>query len=264
MAATPTTRATARRAATRSCWPVHRAAVIALHYTGTGVSTILAEGGAGTLDGSIVAGQCPRIDGTCSNNAIETVDQNETNAGTVHLSSTGCGNTGHLGHRSRAHLHQPSRRHRRHRRRRRQRWPHDHRHLHQQGHVNVNVSASYSGGTWTNSGNASRRDQHHAHGAGFGRRRRSTTRLGAPRPDRQRPAQLDGGNIFNQGAGTTSGTEPVLLVGPASGTRVALLCITPAPGHRQSRPKVPGHWTAPCRRARSSTSLAPAATTPTR
>ncbi len=30
--------------------------------------------------------------------------------------------------------------------------------------------------------------------------------------------QLDGGNTFNQGAGQTTGTEPVLLVGPASGT----------------------------------------------
>ena len=62
---------------------------IALHYTGTGASTILAEGGTGTLDGSIVAGQVLSIDGTCSNNAVETVDQNETNAGTVHRARPG-------------------------------------------------------------------------------------------------------------------------------------------------------------------------------
>ena len=40
------------------------------------------------------------VDGTCSNNAVETVDQNETNAGTVHLSSTGCGNAATLAIRS--------------------------------------------------------------------------------------------------------------------------------------------------------------------
>ena len=61
---------------------------IALHYTGNGASSVTAEGGAGTVDGSIVSGQTLSVDGTCSNNAVETVDASETNGGTVHLSSS--------------------------------------------------------------------------------------------------------------------------------------------------------------------------------
>ena len=67
---------------------------IALHYTGNGASSVTAEGGAGTVDGSIVSGQTLSVDGTCSNNAVETVDASETNGGTVHLSSVGCSQLG--------------------------------------------------------------------------------------------------------------------------------------------------------------------------
>ncbi len=65
---------------------------IALHYTGHGASSIVAQGGDGTVDGAIATGQTLTVNGTCSNNAVETVDASETNAGTVHLSSSGCGN----------------------------------------------------------------------------------------------------------------------------------------------------------------------------
>ena len=127
-------------------------AVIALHYTGTGVSTILAEGGAGTLDGSIVAGQVLSIDGTCSNNAIETVDQNETNAGSVHLTRPDAATRPRLAIGAGAHLHQPIRRHRR--------TPTPARHggrtitgnFTNEGNVNVNASGSYNTGTWDNAG----------------------------------------------------------------------------------------------------------------
>ena len=68
---------------------------IALHYTGNGASSVRRRR-RGHVDGAIVAGQTLSIDGTCSNNATETVDASETNAGTVHLSSSGCGNSASL------------------------------------------------------------------------------------------------------------------------------------------------------------------------
>ncbi len=190
---------------------------IALHYTGTGASTILAEGGTGTLDGSIVAGQVLSIDGTCSNNATETVDQNETNAGTVHLSSTACGNAatlaigaGHTftneaagivdvdGGAGGARTITGT--------------------FTNKGHVNVNVSASYSGGTWTNSGNLALATSTTLTAPSSGGVTFTNTTGGSITPTGSGLLQLDGGNVFNQGAGTTSGTEPVLLVGPSSGT----------------------------------------------
>jgi len=191
---------------------------IALHYTGTGASTVLAEGGTGTLDGSIVAGQVLSIDGTCSNNAVETVDQNETNAGTVHLSSTGCGNPATLAIGS------------------------GHAFTNQsagivdvdsgagnggrtitgtftnKGNVNVNVSASYSGGTWTNSGTVAVATSTTLTAPISGGVTFTNTTGGSVTPTGTGLLQLDGGNTFNQGAGTTTGTEPVLLVGPSSGT----------------------------------------------
>ena len=191
---------------------------IALHYTGTGASTIVAEGGTGTLDGAIAAGQVLSIDGTCSNNAVETVDASETNAGTVHLSSINCGNPSTLavgagktftnqaagvvdvdagvGNGGRAITGTFT----------------------NKGHVNVNVSASYSGGTWTNSGplaiaNATTLTAPTSGGVTF-----TNTTGGSVATTGSGLLQLDGANTFNQGAGTTSGTEPVLLLGPASGT----------------------------------------------
>ena len=191
---------------------------ITLHYTGTGASTVVAEGGTGTLDGAIVAGQVLSIDGTCANNAVETVDQNETNAGTVHLSSTGCGNaatlavgSGHtftnqsagivdvdagVGNGGRAITGNFT----------------------NDGHVNVNVAASYSGGTWTNSGTVAIATSTTLTAPVSGGVTFTNTTGGSVAASGSGLLQLDGANTFNQGAGTTSGTEPVLLLGPSSGT----------------------------------------------
>ena len=196
---------------------------IALHYTGSGASTLLAEGGTGTLDGAIVSGQTLSIDGTCSNNALETVDANETNAGTVHLSSISCGNTSTLavasgktftnaaagvvdvdagaGNSGRTITGN----------------------LTNKGKVVVSVAGTYSGGTWTNSGKLSI-----ASGATWnspasaGVTFTNTTGGSVVAPGTGPALELGGGNTFNEGTGTTTGTEPVLLSGPSSGTGVAL------------------------------------------
>jgi fibronectin-binding autotransporter adhesin len=68
---------------------------IALHYTGTGASTVETEG-TGTLDGTISSGQTLEINGTCSNNAAETLDKSIAVSGTIQLTSSGCGNASSL------------------------------------------------------------------------------------------------------------------------------------------------------------------------
>ncbi len=186
---------------------------VALHYTGTGTSTIVAQGGADTLDGAIVSGQTLTVNGTCSNNAVTTVDANETSAGTVHLSSSGCGNNATLavatgkkltnqsggvididsgagGARSVTG------------------------NLTNQGTVNDNVSASYSGGTWDN-----KHQLNVANGVTLDAPASSSTTFtddtaGSVNATGSGVLELNGGNTYNQGAGTTTGTEPVLLAGP--------------------------------------------------
>jgi hypothetical protein len=64
---------------------------IALHYTGTGASTVETQG-TGTLDGNIAAGQTLEVSGTCSDNAAETLDASLGVTGTIDLTSSGCGN----------------------------------------------------------------------------------------------------------------------------------------------------------------------------
>jgi hypothetical protein len=196
---------------------------IALHYTGSGASTIVAEGGTGTLDGAIVAGQVLSIDGTCSNNALETVDASETNAGTVHLSSIGCGNASTLavasgktftneaagvvdvdagvGNNGRAITGN----------------------LTNKGKVIVSVAGTYSGGTWTNSGKLSiASGATWSSPASAGVTFTNTTGGSVVALGTGPALELGGGDTFNEGAGTTTGTEPVLLSGPPSGTGVAL------------------------------------------
>ena len=64
---------------------------IALHYTGTGASTVETEG-LGIVDGNISLGQTLNITGSCSDNAVETLDQSLSVSGIVNLTSAGCGN----------------------------------------------------------------------------------------------------------------------------------------------------------------------------
>jgi hypothetical protein len=66
-----------------------------LHYTGTGTGTITTEG-LGTFDGTISTGQVLDIDGACSDNANEFIDEPVISTGTIDLSSTGCGNAAAL------------------------------------------------------------------------------------------------------------------------------------------------------------------------
>ncbi len=195
---------------------------VALHYTGTGSSAIVAQGGDDTVDGAIVSGQTLTVNGTCSNNAVTTVDANETNAGTVHLSSSGCGNPSTLavtsgdtftnqsagivdvdggagGARSISG------------------------NVTNDGTVNDNVNASYSGGTWENAGQLNI-----ATGTTLNSPSTTSTTFtddtgGSVNATGSGELVLDGGNIYNQGAGTTTGTEPVLLSGtPGSTGDVAL------------------------------------------
>ena len=200
---------------------------VALHYTGTGASTIVAQGGGDTVDGAIVSGQTLTVNGTCSNNAVTTVDANETNAGTVHLSSSGCGNnsalavttgdkltnqsagiidvdTGAGGSRAVTG------------------------NLTNQGTVNDNVSASYSGGKWDNKG-----DLDLATGVTLDAPASTGTTFtddtgGSVNATGTGVLELNGGNTYNQGAGTTTGTEPVLLSGPAGSSGGVALHYTGA------------------------------------
>ncbi len=194
---------------------------IALHYTGTGASTIVAQGGTGTLDGPIVAGQTLTVNGTCAINASYTVDQNETNAGTVHLSSSACGNNSTLavatgktftnqtagvvdidsaagGARTVTG------------------------NVTNKGHVNVNANATYSTGAWTNTGplaiaSAVTLSSPAAAGVVF-----TNNTGGSITATGSGELELGGANAFNEGAGTLSGTVPVLLSGPTSGTTGAV------------------------------------------
>jgi hypothetical protein len=194
---------------------------IALHYTGTGASTIVAQGGAGTVDGSIVGGQTLSVQGTCSINALETVDHNETNAGTIHVTSTSCGNNSELavtsgdtftneaagivdvdpgsgGARTIAG------------------------NVTNKGTANVAANATWTGGTWTNSGAFNLATGVTASVPNTTPSTFNNTTGGVVAATGTGQLNLAGGNTFDQGAGTTSGTEPVLLAGPASGTGVAL------------------------------------------
>ena len=222
MPATSTTRATARRAASRSSsTDPSSGGAIALHYTGTGASTIVAQGGAGTVDGSIVAGQTLSVNGTCGDNALETVDHSESNAGTVHLTSSGCGNNSQLsvasgdtftnqaagivdidggagGARTIAG------------------------NVTNKGTVNDNANATWTAGTWTNSGALNLATGVTLSVPNTAPSTFNNTTNGVVAATGTGLLNVAGGNTFDQGAGTTSGTEPVLLAGPASGTGVAL------------------------------------------
>ena len=114
------------------------------------------------------------------------------------------------------------------------------------GTTNVDeVESQYSAGTWNNAGPLNLatgvtftdgdrhpdRDLHRRHGRLGGEQRHGP----------HRPTGIDGGNTYNQGNGTTSG-EPVLLT---TGNRVrALPSTTREPAFRPSRPRAPGRSTA--------------------
>ena len=195
---------------------------VALHYTGNGSSAIVAQGGDDTVDGAIVSGQTLTVNGTCSNNAVTTVDANETNAGTVHLSSSGCGNPSTLavtsgdtftnqsagivdldagagGARSISG------------------------NVTNDGTVNDNVNASYSGGTWENAGQLNIATSTTLNAPSTTSTTFTDDTGGSVNATGSGELVLDGGNTYNQGAGTTTGTEPVLLSGtPGSTGDVAL------------------------------------------
>jgi fibronectin-binding autotransporter adhesin len=194
---------------------------IALHYTGIGASTIVAQGGAGTVDGSIVAGQTLSVNGTCSVNALETVDHSESNAGTVHLTSSSCGNNSELsvtsgdtltnqaagivdidagagGARTIAG------------------------NVTNKGTVNDNANATWTAGTWTNSGALNLATGITLSVPNTAPSTFNNTTNGVVAATGTGLLNVAGGNTFDQGVGTTSGTEPVLLAGPSSGTGVAL------------------------------------------
>ena len=198
-----------------------------------------AEGGAGHARWAIVSGQTFSIDGTCSNNAIETVDANETNAGTVHLSSVTCSETGGPRRGLQQDVHKPE-----------PAWSTWTAapagpgrtitgNVTNNGNVNVNGSGSYSGGIWTNSGKltiASGATLSSPASAGVtftNTTGGNVVALGAG------PAlELGGGNTFNQGAGTTTGTEPVLLSGAVERYRNPLALH----GHRHLDHHDLRHW----------------------
>jgi hypothetical protein len=186
---------------------------VALHYTGTGASTIVAQGGADTVDGAIVSGQTLTVNGTCSNNAVTTVDASETNAGTVHLSSSSCGNSSTLAVTkgdtlnnksagiididggaggSRAITGN----------------------LTNQGTVNDAVNASYSAGKWDNAGQLNVANSVTLDAPASTKTTFTDDTGGSVIATGSGKLELDGGNTYNQGAGTTTGTEPVLLAGP--------------------------------------------------
>jgi hypothetical protein len=188
---------------------------VTLHYTGTGTSAIVAQGGGDTVDGPIVTGQTLTVNGTCSNNAVTTVDATDTSAGTIHLSSSTCGNSSTLAVATGKKLTNQSggivdvdagaggpraitg-------------------NVTNQGAVNDNVNASYSGGTWDNKGHLNLAtgvtlDSPASTGTTF-----TDDTGGTVNATGTGMLELGGGNTYNQGAGTTTGTgtEPVLLAGP--------------------------------------------------
>jgi hypothetical protein len=196
---------------------------VALHYTGTGASTIVAQGGTGTLDGTIATGQTLTVNGTCSNNALETVDASEANSGAVHLASSACGNTSELlvtagdtftnqspgtltsdlgvgGARTISGT------------------------FTNQGTVTVSVPTTYAAngtsGKWDNAGTLDVATGATLTAASSGATFTDDTG-GTVAATGTGQLVIDGGNTYNQGAGTTSGSA-VLLAGPASGTGVAL------------------------------------------
>jgi fibronectin-binding autotransporter adhesin len=194
---------------------------IALHYTGTGASSLVAQGAGDTVDGNIVTGQTLTVQGTCGNDAITTVDHNESNAGVVNLTSSTCGNTSTLtvktgdtltnaaagtlavlagsgGARTITG------------------------NVTNKGTVNIGANTTYTTGTWLNEGPLDVATSTSvavplASGSTF-----TNSTGGTVAGTGSGVLQVNGGNTFNQGAGTTSGTEPVLLSGPGSGTGVAL------------------------------------------
>ena len=192
---------------------------ITLHYTGTGASTIVAQGAGDTLDGNIVAGQTLSVQGTCSNDATETLLQSLTNAGTINLTNVTCGNsasmvvaggdtltntgtletTGGGGNRTITG------------------------NVTNQGTVSIGSNATFNSGTWDNQGALDIADSTslavNTSPATF----TNDTGGSVVSSGTSHTGQLviDASDTYNQGNGTTSG-EPVFLNGPPSGAGIAL------------------------------------------
>ena len=193
---------------------------IALHYTGSGASTVETTG-LGSVDGNISSGQTLNITGGCSDNATENADASMSSAGAVHLTSAACGNPSTLavgtgftftnspggtletdagvgGTRSISG------------------------NVTNKATTNIDALTQYSAGTWDNKG-----------ALNIATAETLTTETGTPIATftddtggsvvSTGTGQLivDTGNTYNQGAGTTSG-EPVLLSNSETGTSIAL------------------------------------------
>jgi len=188
---------------------------IALHYTGTGSSTIETLG-VGTLDGNMSSGQTLEINGTCSDNGAETEDASLTNHGTIELTSVNCGNQSTLaigtgltltndgtlealgGDGGTRYISG---------------------NVTNDGTVNIDEESGYSSGTWDNAG---------ALDLATGDSLTVTTATpiatftddtgGSIVSTGTGQLVVDEGNTFNQGNGTATGGEPVLLNNGNSGT----------------------------------------------
>jgi hypothetical protein len=64
-------------------------------YTGTGASTVVVEGGT-SLGGNVASGQTLVVQGVCGSDATATAAASFSNAGTIQLTSSGCGNFAQL------------------------------------------------------------------------------------------------------------------------------------------------------------------------
>ncbi|MFZ0667778.1 MAG: hypothetical protein WAM97_18675 [Acidimicrobiales bacterium] len=202
---------------TTSGEPVLLSGSVALHYTGTGNSTVWTEG-SGTFDGAMASGQTLQITGVCGTNAVETEDASLTSAGTIDLESTGCSNsatlavatgdaltsTGTLG--TIQVSGNPSE---------------ITGNVDTSGTVSIGQNTGYAEGTWINTG-----------AIGIANGVSLTASSGTPKATFENNGGsitstasgtgqlvIDAGNTYKQGNGTTSG-EPVLLAGTS--TAVAL------------------------------------------
>ena len=196
---------------------------IALHYTGTGASTVETTG-LGTLDGTIASGQTLDITGTCSDNATENEDASLTSKGSVHLTSSACGNqsmlavgtgftftngsggvlqtdVGNTGNRFISG------------------------NVTNDGTTNIDTSSQYTSGTWDNAGALNLADGTTLTAETATPIATFTNDTGGSITSNGTNATgqlvIDSGNIYNQGNGTTAG-EPVLLSNSQTGTSIAL------------------------------------------
>jgi hypothetical protein len=193
---------------------------IALHYTGTGASTVEATG-LGSVDGNISSGQTLDITGGCSDNAVENEDASITNTGAVHLTSSACGNNSSLavgsgftfkngsggvletdGGAGGVRLITGK--------------------VTNDGTTNIDDGTQYSAGTWDNAGQFNL-----ATGETFTTETATPIAIftddtgGSVVSTGTGQLVVDGGNTYNQGNGTTSG-ESVLLSTAQSGPSIAL------------------------------------------